>query len=161
MSEGFELPPVTKEHELLASTCGTWNVDCTYFMDPSQPPMKTKAVETVEPVGAYWTVSHFKSDMMGAPFAGRATMGYDTRRKTWVGTWIDSMSTHLFVMEGTLDDDGTLEMRCEGPCMVTGNPTTFRGVHKNVGGDSQSFDFFTTMPDGNEVQMFHYEYTKA
>ncbi len=155
------MPKPTREHEMLSGNVGTWNVKCQYFMDPSQPPMEQTAVETVEPVGAFWTVSKFECDMMGAPFVGRATCGYDTRRGKWVGTWIDSMSTNLFVMEGDMNEEGTtLEMTCQGPNMQTGDMTTFRSVEKRNDDGTREFDFHMALPDGNEIQLFHYVYSK-
>ena len=44
-------------------------------MVPSQPPLKTRAKETVELVGALWTTSRFEADILGMPLVGRATLG--------------------------------------------------------------------------------------
>ena len=66
--------------------------------------------ETIEPLGRFWTVSLFESEFMGASFSGRATSGYDPQKGKWVGTWIDSMMPHLFVMEGDMDADGRADL---------------------------------------------------
>ena len=65
------MPGPTDEHRLLLEHVGTWKVACTYYMDPSQPPMEVEAKETVEAVGGFWTVSKFESEFMGMPFVGR------------------------------------------------------------------------------------------
>src|SRR3546814_12079912 len=42
-------------------------------------------------------------------------LGYDPRRQRYVGTWVGSMMTHLWVYEGSLDDSGkVLTLDCEG-----------------------------------------------
>ena len=70
---------------------------------------------------AFWTVSLFESEFMGMPFRGRSTLGYDPQKKKWVGTWVDSMSPSMFVMEGGYDAAGkVLTMHCRGPHMATG-----------------------------------------
>ena len=51
MSEEFQPPQPTKEHLMLKEMAGKWNVHCTYFMDPSQPPMETEATDTAEMIG--------------------------------------------------------------------------------------------------------------
>ena len=47
--------------------------------------------------------------MMGAPFVGRATLGYEPHTGKYVSTWIDSMSPVLFMLtrqaEGRHDHD--------------------------------------------------------
>ena len=160
--EGCQMPEPGPEHERLKSNVGTWKVDCTYFMDPSQPPMKVEATETIEMIGPFWTVSLFESSFMSAPFAGRATLGYDPRKEKWIGTWIDAMSPHMYVMEGRYDDDGkVLTMLCEAPApMMDGKLTQYRSTAWDVDPDQRRFEMFVTMPDGTECQMFSYVYAR-
>ncbi len=103
MSEASDcqMPEAAPEHGWIQESAGTWNVKCTYYMDPTQPPMECTARETIEAVGQFWTVSTFEADFMGMPFQGRCTLGYTPAKERFVGTWIDSMSQHMFVMEGT------------------------------------------------------------
>jgi hypothetical protein len=155
------MPTPGPEHGILMEMVGRWNVDCTYFMGPGEP-MKTQATETIEAVGAFWTVSLFDAEFMGQPFQGRCVMGFDQKRGKWVGTWIDSMSSHLFVMEGDMDP-GTkaLEMHCEGPAPMTGELIPYRNVSSIREDGKRQFDMFMTLPDAGEVQMFSYVYTRA
>ncbi len=57
-SDAPPMPQPTAEHKKLTEHVGNWEVDCTFFMDPSQPPMKTKAKETVKMFGNFFTTSH-------------------------------------------------------------------------------------------------------
>jgi hypothetical protein len=46
------------------------------------------------------------------------TLGYDPLDKHYVGTWVGSMMTHLWVYHGTLDaDERVLTLNTEGPDM--------------------------------------------
>lgn len=46
------------------------------------------------------------------------TLGYDPARERFVGTWVGSMMSHLWVYDGELDPAGrTLSLLCEGPDM--------------------------------------------
>ena len=60
MSEKQGMPQPTDEHRRLAETTGTWSVDCTYFRGPE--PFHCVAVERVEMLGAFWTLSQFEAD---------------------------------------------------------------------------------------------------
>ena len=155
------LPEPTPEHESLLGVVGTWTVDCTYFMAPGEP-MKVQAKETIEALGRFWTVSLFESDFMGLPFAGRATTGFDPKRGKWVGTWVDSMMPHMFVMEGERDaESGIVTMHCDGPAPMTGDMVPYRSTTENLADGRRRFEMFMTLPEAGEVKMFSYVYTRA
>ncbi len=153
----------TAEHEQLKDAVGKWKVACTYYMDPSQPPMENEATETVEMIGDLWAVSRFETDMMGAPFTGSATIGYEPLKQRWVSTWIDSMQPFLFHMTGGFDDSGKiLSMSGDGPSMMEpGKMATYRTREEVVNRDERIFEMFVSTPDGNEHKMFRYVYTRA
>lgn len=46
------------------------------------------------------------------------TLGYDPAKGCFVGTWVGSMMTHLWVYDGFLDETGkVLTLEAEGPDM--------------------------------------------
>ena len=50
------------------------------------------------------------------------TLGYDPRSKRFVGTFVASMMTHLWLYNGTLDQAGkVLTLDCEGPSFSGGD----------------------------------------
>ena len=157
-----QMPTPGAEHNDLLSAVGKWNVACTYYMDPSQPPMQTQAVETIEPCGGFWTVSRFESDFGGMPFLGRCTMGYDPRAGKWIATWVDSMMPHMYVMEGNYDDAGkVLTMNSEGPAPGSGETTNYRSTWEKLDDGNRRFEMFVTLPEVGEVKMFTHIYTRA
>lgn len=161
MAESPQMAQPTSEHEKLKEAVGTWRVDCTFFMDPSQPPMKVVATEEIKMMGPFWTRSIFKADMGGVDFEGSSTLGYDPSKGKWVSTWIDSMNPGLFVFTGDFDDDaGVLEMTGEGPSPMSPEPATYRTVEKHLGPNERTLDMYLTLPTGDEMQMFTYTYTR-
>jgi hypothetical protein len=58
------------------------------------------------------------------------TLGYDPQKQRYVGTWIGSMMTPLWVYDGALDAAGrVLTLKAEGPHMAAeGKMATFRDV---------------------------------
>src|SRR5258705_13645039 len=57
-------------------------------------------------LGGRVLVEELICSMMGTPFVGRGTMGYDNVTGKYWSTWNDSMSTGLMVSEGTCDPQG-------------------------------------------------------
>ena len=98
------LPKPTKHHEMVQAGVGEWTGTITMNMPGEPEPMVSPCTETVTAVGQLWTTSRFEMDFMGTPFSGSSTLGYDPKKEKFVGTWIDSMSTSITVMEGEFDE---------------------------------------------------------
>lgn len=103
-----ESPPFPKplpEHAVLAADAGTWDATIkTYMAGPDAEPSVSKGSEVNEVLpGGLWVFSKFEGDFGGVKFLGRGQYGYDPVKKKYVGTWIDSMSTFLSVLEGEYD----------------------------------------------------------
>lgn len=99
------VPKPTAEHKVLAADAGTWDaVIKTYMGGPDAEPMTSKGTEVnTMMVGGLWSISEFKGDFGGMPFEGRGQFGYDPLKKMYVGTWVDSMTPNLSVLEGSYD----------------------------------------------------------
>lgn len=119
-----QMPEVTDHHKRVLAGVGGWEGTITMFM-PDMDPQTMPAAETVEALGPYWTTSKFTSDMGGMAFAGSSSLGYDSDKKQYVGTWIDSTTTYLTVMHGEFDAaKNALVMRWQGPNWMAGGGTT-------------------------------------
>ncbi len=100
-----EAPKPGKEHKVLESELGTWDAVIKTWSDPKGEPAESKGVETNTMMpGGLWLLSEFKGEFFGSEFHGRGQYGYDTNKKKYVGTWIDSMTSSLMVSEGTYDE---------------------------------------------------------
>jgi hypothetical protein len=154
------MPQPTAEHKLLKEHAGTWKVSCKFYMDPTQPPMEVEAKETVEMVGEFWTLSRHESSMMGMPFVGRATIGYEPHSGKYVSTWIDSCSPALCHFTGTIKGD-TLTMTGDAWSCMTQSVLKHRTTEKRISKNERIFEMFCTMPDGKEVNIMTNHYRRA
>lgn len=95
-------------HEFLtAAFVGEWDVETKMWMDPAAEPMASKGTATVESMfdGRYIR-ERFKGEMMGQQFEGESTTGFDNNKKLFVTSWMDSMSTGMMMMKGSISEDG-------------------------------------------------------
>ena len=148
-------------HKLFASLAGTWTTKTKEWMEPGKPPTEsTGTAEMKMLLDGRFLQQEFTSQMMGQPFSGIGIDGYDKLRKRYVTTWIDTMGTGIFQMEGTASADGktiTLKGRHDEP---GGGQMTHRAVWKIVDGNTQTFDMYGTHKHGKEMKMLEIAYTR-
>lgn len=115
-AEPPKFPEPQKEHAWLQQFVGEWEADVEMNM-PGMPPSTSKGTESTRAIGGFWVLAENKGTMLDKPFTGLLTLGYDPEKKQFIGTWVDSMTSHLWVYEGTLNEAGTmLTLNSEGPC---------------------------------------------
>jgi hypothetical protein len=103
-----------QQHRWLQKLVGEW----TFETDPSTPPSeKASGTERVRQLGDLWVLAEGEGRMPdGAAATTLMTLGYDPAKGRFVGTWIGSMMTHLWVYDGELDATGRLlTLSSEGP----------------------------------------------
>ena len=139
------MPPLPKpgpEHAIFKDIAGTWDAKVESFMAPGAPPTVSNGTETSRVgCGGLCLISDFKSSfVMGppgtpaTPFEGHGTETYDTAKKKYVGSWVDSMSTGLMTTEST-HDAATKTMT--GWMVVSKDPNTRVFSMYNVGADGK------------------------
>ena len=109
-----------KEHQWLHKLLGEWTSEVEATMEPGKPPERFEGSESVRSVGGLWILAEGRGDMPGVGHATTLmTLGYDPRQGRYVGSWIGSMMTHLWVYDGALDAAGkVLTLSAEGPDMA-------------------------------------------
>lgn len=121
------MPSPAKEHAWLKQFAGEWDVETKIFMEPGKPPLVTKGTESAKMLGGFWVIGETKAEMMGQPFTGIMTFGFDPEKKKYVGTWIDSTNSTKWNYSGTIDESGKiLTLSCEGKCPMDGKFYEFR-----------------------------------
>jgi uncharacterized protein DUF1579 len=115
----MEMQP-QKEHEWLQQLVGEWTSEAEAPMEPGKPPQTFTGTETVRSLGGLWIVAEGQGEMPGGgAMTTVMTLGYDPQRKRYLGTFIGSMMTHLWVYDGALDAGArVLTLDTEGPSMA-------------------------------------------
>lgn len=112
-----------REHRWLQRLIGEWTMEAECGMGPGQPAARTKGVERVRALGDLWIVGEGTGEMPGGGTGHSIiTLGYDPQKGRYVGTWIGSMMTHLWIYDGEIDAAGrVLTLSAEGPSMTGGD----------------------------------------
>ena len=105
------------EHHWLHKMVGDWTNEGEASMGPDKPPMHFTGTETVRSIGGLWIVAEGQGGMPGESGTSTLmTLGYDSARKRFVGTFVASMMTHLWIYDGALDVEGRkVVLETEGP----------------------------------------------
>lgn len=148
-------------HKLLASLAGSWTTQTKEWMEPGKPPTEATGTADMKMVlDGRFLQQEYNSTMMGQPYTGIGTTAYDNLRKKYVSTWIDSMGTGIFVMEGAASADGkTITLKGSHP-EPGGGQMTHRAVWKIVDNNTQTFDMYGTHGHGKEMKMMEITYTR-
>lgn len=118
-------PGPQKEHEWLKQFNGKWTSTSKTVATDDQPSMNYSGTMDSQMLGGFWTINKMTGDMGGKKFQGLQTIGYDTKRKKYVGTWVDSMMNHLWRYEGNVDASGKkLVLVAEGPSYMAKDKLT-------------------------------------
>lgn len=142
-------------HKMLAMDNGNWDCESTMWMGPDdQKPMKTKMASTSKMImGGRYQESKYSGNMMGQPFEGVATVGYDNASKKYTSTWIDNMGTGVMMMTGDFDA-ATKTMNMSGECTdpMTGQKKKMRETFAMVDDNTRKMEMFDTDPSGKEYK---------
>jgi predicted enzyme related to lactoylglutathione lyase len=150
-------PETTRDHEWLKQLVGEWDVQFKMYMQP-----EVTGTDSVRALGDHWVVAETRTTMMGVPFSGRLSLGHDPLKGPFHATWIDSMGGHLWVYEGTLDEQrDTLTLATEGPSMeAPGETARYREVIQITGKDTRTFTSSMEAPDGTWLEILTAEYRR-
>lgn len=116
-----------KEHDWLHKLIGEWSFEGECVMVPGEPPMKSKGETSVRSLGGLWILCEGTGDAPdGTPVNSIITLGYDPQKERFVGSFVASCMTHLWLYDGALDKAGNvLTLEAEGPSF-TGDGTMVR-----------------------------------
>lgn len=153
-----------KEHDWLNQLVGEWTSEMDCAMGPDQPRSKSKGRETVRSLGGLWTLFEGEGEMPdGSTGKTLLTLGFNPVKGRFVGSWIGSMMTHLWIYDGALDESGkVLTLESSGPNMMgDGAIIPYRDVITMVGPHYRMLTSYT--PDGSggwtEFMTAHYRRT--
>ncbi len=143
--------PPQKEHQWLDQLLGEWTNTGECDMGNGEPPMTSSGTESVRSMGGLWVVCEGKGEMPGGgPCEMLMTLGYDTAKKCFVGSWAGSMMSGMFVYRGQLDASGkVLTLDTEGPSFTgDGSTAQYQDVITIKSANERQLHSQTLQPDG-------------
>lgn len=154
-----------KEHQWLQRLVGDWTFENECRMGPDEPPVTFHGTETVRSLGGLWTVGEGQGETPGGGHALMImTLGYDPEKKRFVGTFVGSMMTYLWIYEGSLDAAGkVLTLNAEGPsCAGDGKMARYHDIVEIISDDHRTLSSEMLGDDGkwNRFMTAHYRRKK-
>ena len=150
------------QHAMLAKSDGAWTAETNMWMAPDAPPMTSKATSMNKMIlGGRYQQSTFKGELMGQPFEGVSTTGYDNTKKVYTSHWIDNMGTTPMHMEGTWDE-ATKSINFKGKMLcANGQEADMREVYKIVDDNTHVMEMYgPDMKTGKEYKHMEIKFTK-
>ena len=148
-------------HARMASRVGSWSTTTKEWTDQRKPPAEsTGACEHTMLLGGRFLRQECSGDMMGQPYTGIGILAYNNYTKKYVSTWMDSLGTGIFYMEGNAGKDGntiTLKGHYNDPIQ---GAMKLRAVTKLVDADHEIFEMYGTEKSGKETKMMEITYTR-
>jgi hypothetical protein len=140
------------QHAWLTRLVGQWTYEGEGACADGETPSRFSGEETVRALGDIWVIGEGRGEIPGGGTATTLlTLGYDPQKASFVGTWVGSMMTHLWVYHrGTLDAAGkVLTLESEGPDMLGGTGTAnYRDVVEIESDGERLMRAFAQTPDG-------------
>lgn len=155
-----------KEHQWLQKLVGEWTYEHEAAMGPDQPPQKLTGTDSVRTLGGLWVLCEGRGEMPGGGIATTLmTLGYDPGRKCFVGAFIASMMTYLWIYEqGTLDAaEKVLTLNADGPSFTEpGKMVKYQDIIEFVSDDQRTLTAQALGDDGKWQRFMtaHYWRTK-
>jgi hypothetical protein len=151
-----------EEHAKLAVKAGEWTYKAKYWMGPGAEPGRFEGTAKIKPImdGRY-ILEKVEGEFEGQAFHGMGIFGYDNLTKSYVGVWLDNMSTGLMRYEGTSSGNGSdIHWTGEAPDFINGVYKKNRMLEKTIDGDHAVSTFFDTSPDGQEYKHMEMHYSR-
>ena len=164
MKQYMEMMAPGPQHQAMAKDVGKWSGAMKMWEKMGAPPQEaTTSKEVRMDMDGRYMVEDETSMMMGMPYHGHNTVGYDKFRGEYTFSYYDNMSTGIFTGSGKGDADGktiTFNCKMDDP-MSNRKDVPSRIVIKTVDDDHNSFEMYTTSPDGKEYKCMETAYTRV
>ncbi len=148
-------------HKMIASWNGTWKTEITAY-EPGKPPTKSTGIAVNKMVlGGRYQESVNTSTMMGMPFEGHGTLGYNNATKMFESTWIDNMGTGTMKMTGAWDSaTKSITLTGMGVDVYSMKEKESREIFTVVDDKTQTMSMFGPGPDGKEFKWMDITFTR-
>lgn len=154
-----DFPKPGPEFDIFKSEVGTWDVETKFWTGPGEPAV-SKGKEITRMLGGYWSLVDFESNMMGMNFKGHGIYSYDTKKKQYFGTWIDSMSPKKMEVIGHYDK-ATRSLTYEGIAPAPDGKDARHVMKTTYKDDGTRVMTMHVETAGAMVKIFEMNYSKA
>lgn len=154
----------TPEHQWLEQLLGEWTYEVECSMGPDKPQEKHTGKEVFRTLGGVWFIGEATAKMPdGEPANMIITLGYNPDTKRYVGSWVGSMMTHMWVYDGVMDDaKKVLTLNAEGPDMANpGKMAKYQDIIEIKSPDHRILRSQQLGPDGKWVQFMESHYKRV
>lgn len=153
------------QHRWLHKLVGDWTYESECAAGPDKPGEKFRGTERVTGLGDLWVVCNGQGEMPDGDVARMMmTLGYDPAGQKFLGTWVGSMMSHMWVYEGTLDEaQRVLTLSAEGPSFTDPKKTAqYQDVIEFLADDHRTLTSRCRSDDGTWTQFMvaHYRRNK-
>jgi len=152
------------QHDWLRRLVGEWTYETEMVEQGSMSAEKCVGTEQVRPLGEIWVVADGEGSTPGGVIgASQITLGFDPQSGRFVGTFIGSLMTHLWVCDGELDAaERVLTLQSTGPSFeVEGQLAQYRDVVEVHSDDYRTLTAYVLGQDGDWHQMMRSHYRRT
>jgi Protein of unknown function (DUF1579) len=156
------MPEAQKEHRWLQQLVGEWTFEATPCATPGQPATKQQGTQAIRSIGDLWVQGEGQGEMPGGGAATMIiTLGFNPQKQRFVGTWVGSMMTHLWVYDGALDPAGmVLTLNAEGPSMSGNGMAKYQDIIELKSDDHHTLTARMLGDDGTWTQVMAADYRR-
>lgn len=109
-------PKPSKEHEFLKKFVGIWEVKNSSKTGEDKPEMQGVSVMKSKMLGGYWIINESEHTFGKIKVQSLQVIGFDSKKKKYVGSWNDSVSDYMWQYEGEVNKERTkLTLNATGP----------------------------------------------
>ena len=151
------------EHQWLQKLVGSWTFEMEANMGPDKPLMKSSGMEVVRTLGGFWTIGEGECPMPDGGIGHTVmSLGYDSQRHCYIGTFMGSMMAQLWIYEGALDSTGkVLTLDTEGPSFSGSGTAKYQDIIEFVTDAHRILKSQMQLEDGTWMQFMTALYRRA
>ncbi len=151
-------------HKHLEAMAGEWESKTVWWMAPGAPANESGGTASAHMIlEGRFLVSEFKGEMMGMPFHGIGTWGYNNVTKQYESTWIDNFGTMTMLLTGNCSPDGKVfKMEAKYIDPMTGKDSFMKETCTITGPGAYKLEMYGPSPDGKgEFKMMEITFKKV
>ncbi len=148
-------PPLPNpEHRWLSQLLGAWTWSAEPIAGHDHGPQS--GTECFRAIGDIWV----QGDGDGSYGVTQMTLGFHPATGRFVGTWVGSMMTHLWVYDGALEGN-RLTLNSVGPAMTGEGNANYRDVVELIGPDERTLQGYVEGPAGTWTHFMSARYRRV